>query len=637
MAMLEVSINPREDFSGWLSAHGVSARAVEAVDAELGVADYESFLACVEQPQIRAEFLSAAKQRLPFAFYAAVRRATEALLTKRQERSGRFSLLPGSHSGPPLQPFLSGLLEAIVLMLSTLSQELQQSAERFSCLEPALYMDTLEDPDAGVCSNAAEEYETLADPCMTEDSQDAHEENMEALLEPGPTRIFVKKDDSLPRGMASPREKAPGPARLSPALEVTLGDIKTPETLVEVKVEKDDISRDDSFGGSPIDEMFDAVAQCGDLNDGEEHDNPERRAWNLDAEAGVIIHVDDIKSKEARSMSMNVESAVTRCGAPEEPCGNTGCSASSLGHDDAISWSVRKDSRQSLRGQEQSRCVGASLPRACESGGQHAPSAHIANATTATAQPLQQHHAAKVGGATLFFIFHELTPHMSSSLRSPPRGATDSPASSEPRREDGKRKTCTIAGIYQQNVALLNCFRNGRIATNDSAAPLADREASVIRPHFQTDAEIIDARSLNMNSASGSAIQNCVKRLKVTAPYIQNTCREAGEKPYQCKVCGQKFRDLQYFRKHERIHAGEVLFACEQCGKVFLQSFDLIRHKRIHTGEKPFACAECGMAFRLKHHLVGHQQRHTRDKDRILAHANLESLPPSSVIHTADI
>ncbi|XP_075924451.1 uncharacterized protein LOC116944065 isoform X2 [Petromyzon marinus] len=558
MAMLEVSINPREDFSGWLSAHGVSARAVEAVDAELGVADYESFLACAEQPQIRAEFLSAAKQRLPFAFYAAVRRATEALLTKRRERSSRFSLLPGSHSGPPLQPFLSGLLEAIVLMLSTLSQELQQSAERFSCLEPALYMDTLEDPDAGTCSNAAEEYETLADPCMTEDSQDAHEENMEALLEPGPTRIFVKRDDSLPRGMASPQERAPGPARLSPALEVTLGDIKTPEALVEVKVEKDDISRDDSFGGSPI---------------------------------------DDIKSKEARSLSMNVESAVTQCGAQEEPRGNAGCSASSLGHDDASSWSVRKDSRQGLRGPS---LGGGVLPRACESGGHYASSAHITNATTATAQPLQQHHAG-------------------------------------PRREDGKRKTCTISGIYQQNVALINCFRNGRIAANDSAAPLADMEASVIRPHFQTDAEIIDARSLNMNSASGSAIQNCIKRLKVTAPHIQNACREAGEKPYQCKVCGQKFRDLQYFRKHERIHAGEVLFACEQCGKVFLQSFDLIRHKRIHTGEKPFACAECGMAFRLKHHLVGHQQRHTRDKDRILAHANLESLPPSSVIHTADI
>ncbi|XP_032813359.2 uncharacterized protein LOC116944065 isoform X1 [Petromyzon marinus] len=597
MAMLEVSINPREDFSGWLSAHGVSARAVEAVDAELGVADYESFLACAEQPQIRAEFLSAAKQRLPFAFYAAVRRATEALLTKRRERSSRFSLLPGSHSGPPLQPFLSGLLEAIVLMLSTLSQELQQSAERFSCLEPALYMDTLEDPDAGTCSNAAEEYETLADPCMTEDSQDAHEENMEALLEPGPTRIFVKRDDSLPRGMASPQERAPGPARLSPALEVTLGDIKTPEALVEVKVEKDDISRDDSFGGSPIDEMFDGVAQCGDLNNGDEHDNPVRRAWNLDAEAGVIIHVDDIKSKEARSLSMNVESAVTQCGAQEEPRGNAGCSASSLGHDDASSWSVRKDSRQGLRGPS---LGGGVLPRACESGGHYASSAHITNATTATAQPLQQHHAG-------------------------------------PRREDGKRKTCTISGIYQQNVALINCFRNGRIAANDSAAPLADMEASVIRPHFQTDAEIIDARSLNMNSASGSAIQNCIKRLKVTAPHIQNACREAGEKPYQCKVCGQKFRDLQYFRKHERIHAGEVLFACEQCGKVFLQSFDLIRHKRIHTGEKPFACAECGMAFRLKHHLVGHQQRHTRDKDRILAHANLESLPPSSVIHTADI
>ncbi|XP_061415194.1 zinc finger protein 45-like isoform X1 [Lethenteron reissneri] len=144
-------INPRQDFPAWLAAHGVSLSVAEAVDRELGIGDYEAFLACAEQPHVRAEMFAAARERLPFAFYAVLRRLTEASSPKGHDGAGGGLQAAGNTAA--FQPFLSGLLDAIVLMLNSLSQELLHSAERFSCLEPALY--PVVSLDDGVASHLA--------------------------------------------------------------------------------------------------------------------------------------------------------------------------------------------------------------------------------------------------------------------------------------------------------------------------------------------------------------------------------------------------------------------------------------------------------------------------------------------------
>ncbi|XP_078728990.1 uncharacterized protein LOC144944584 isoform X3 [Lampetra fluviatilis] len=146
VAVAVSSINPRQDFPAWLAAHGVSLSVAEAVDRELGIGDYEAFLACAEQPHVRAELFAAARERLPFAFYAVLRRVTEASSPKRHDGAGvAGGVLQATAAATAFQPFLSGLLDAIVLMLNSLSQELLQSAERFSCLEPALYPNAVEE------------------------------------------------------------------------------------------------------------------------------------------------------------------------------------------------------------------------------------------------------------------------------------------------------------------------------------------------------------------------------------------------------------------------------------------------------------------------------------------------------------
>ncbi|XP_061554538.1 gastrula zinc finger protein xFG20-1-like isoform X7 [Phycodurus eques] len=65
------------------------------------------------------------------------------------------------------------------------------------------------------------------------------------------------------------------------------------------------------------------------------------------------------------------------------------------------------------------------------------------------------------------------------------------------------------------------------------------------------------------------------------------------EKPFSCLVCGKRFPEKGYLKKHTRIHAGELPFACLVCDKRFSEKGTLKRHTRVHTGEKPFACSVC--------------------------------------------
>ncbi|XP_078735172.1 uncharacterized protein LOC144949160 [Lampetra fluviatilis] len=135
--------DPRADFSAWLSAQGMKLPFAQAMERELGIGDYEDLLACAEPPLVRAELFSAARQRLPFAFYAVLRRTLEALVphvaSRRHDHAVYASAeTPTGRHQQQQHPSLGGLLDVMVAQLTSLSRELALFAARLSSLDPAV-------------------------------------------------------------------------------------------------------------------------------------------------------------------------------------------------------------------------------------------------------------------------------------------------------------------------------------------------------------------------------------------------------------------------------------------------------------------------------------------------------------------
>uniref|UniRef100_A0A8C4RAE7 C2H2-type domain-containing protein n=1 Tax=Eptatretus burgeri TaxID=7764 RepID=A0A8C4RAE7_EPTBU len=89
---------------------------------------------------------------------------------------------------------------------------------------------------------------------------------------------------------------------------------------------------------------------------------------------------------------------------------------------------------------------------------------------------------------------------------------------------------------------------------------------------------------------------------------------QSKEKPYQCTICGKRFRWQSHLVIHLGSHTGEREFRCTECGKSFRQKASLECHLRCHTGERPYECTECGKDFTLKSSLVKHARTHTGER-----------------------
>ncbi|XP_075921219.1 uncharacterized protein LOC116945853 [Petromyzon marinus] len=135
--------DPRADFPAWLAAQGMKLPFAQAMERELGIGDYEDLLACAEPPLVRAELFSAARQRLPFAFYAVLRRTLEALAPHAVSRHHDPTVYASAETPTGRQqqqqhPSLGGLLDVMVAQLTSLSRELALFAARLSSLDPAV-------------------------------------------------------------------------------------------------------------------------------------------------------------------------------------------------------------------------------------------------------------------------------------------------------------------------------------------------------------------------------------------------------------------------------------------------------------------------------------------------------------------
>ncbi|XP_032811019.2 uncharacterized protein LOC116942806 isoform X2 [Petromyzon marinus] len=124
-------LEPGRDFPTWLETQGVNAEVARAMDSELGIRDYGVLRACVRDGLVRAELLAAARDRLPFGFYAVLRQVVKALQGAEPHDSDRTPRWDDdAAASSPGDVTLGGLVEVLLALLSGLSRELLLSMRR---------------------------------------------------------------------------------------------------------------------------------------------------------------------------------------------------------------------------------------------------------------------------------------------------------------------------------------------------------------------------------------------------------------------------------------------------------------------------------------------------------------------------
>ncbi|XP_041829656.1 oocyte zinc finger protein XlCOF6-like isoform X2 [Melanotaenia boesemani] len=102
----------------------------------------------------------------------------------------------------------------------------------------------------------------------------------------------------------------------------------------------------------------------------------------------------------------------------------------------------------------------------------------------------------------------------------------------------------------------------------------------------------------------------CGKRFKQKKNLNTHLIVHAENKPHQCEICKRSFTCLSHLKIHMTKHTGESLFSCDVCGKNFTQKGNLERHSVAHTKNKPLSCEYCGKGFTDEKHLQAHIEVH---------------------------
>lgn len=87
------------------------------------------------------------------------------------------------------------------------------------------------------------------------------------------------------------------------------------------------------------------------------------------------------------------------------------------------------------------------------------------------------------------------------------------------------------------------------------------------------------------------------------------------EKNHVCDVCQLAFSTRRVMNNHRRKHSTNR-HQCSLCPKTFAQKADLTSHLLIHAGERPYACTECDEKFNRKRSLRDHKlSSHSQEKN----------------------
>lgn len=117
----------------------------------------------------------------------------------------------------------------------------------------------------------------------------------------------------------------------------------------------------------------------------------------------------------------------------------------------------------------------------------------------------------------------------------------------------------------------------------------------------------------------------------------EQTHLRLGANVLKCKFCVSTFATVDKLDSHvTQVHHEHLLHGCRVCGEKFANKIYLKRHQRRHSDFRPYACSACGLpslhAFNLRVHI---SRRHPRDSTAVVLRVSKTSaatVPPAAPV-----